>query len=61
MESLQFKKWPFQEDERIKVHWFRSPYRVENKEWVLDVILQREDQVLRKGQQYLLDHYHGYV
>ncbi|WNV20004.1 Tn7-like element transposition protein TnsE [Bacillus sp. SI2] len=48
MESLQFKKWPFQENERIKVHWFRSPYRVENKEWVLDVILQREDQSIKK-------------
>ncbi len=48
MESLQFKKWPFQEDERIKVHWFRSPYRVENKEWVLDVILQREDRSIKK-------------
>lgn len=48
MESLQFKKWPFQENERIKVHWFRSPYRVENKEWVLDVILQREDRSIKK-------------
>lgn len=48
MESLQFKKWPFQENERIKVHWFRSPYRVENKEWVLDIILQREDQSIKK-------------
>jgi len=41
MASLKFQNWPFKKGEKVSVHWFRSPYREPNGEWVFDIVFRR--------------------
>ncbi|MFJ9502070.1 hypothetical protein [Brevibacillus centrosporus] len=41
MDTLKFSNWPFNKGEQVFIHWFRSPYRKENGEWVFDVVFRR--------------------
>ncbi|CCF16893.1 putative uncharacterized protein [Brevibacillus laterosporus GI-9] len=41
MDTLKFSNWPFKQGEQVSIHWFRSPYRKGNGEWVFDVVFRR--------------------
>jgi hypothetical protein len=43
MGSLKFKDWPFNPTEKVSIHWFRSPYRNKNGEWVFDVVFRQKN------------------
>lgn len=43
MDTLKFSNWPFNKGEQVSIHWFRSPYRKENGEWVFDVVFRRNN------------------
>ncbi len=43
MATLKFQNWPFKKGEKVSVHWFRSPYRKSNGEWVFDVVFRRSN------------------
>ncbi|GIO09881.1 hypothetical protein J31TS6_59090 [Brevibacillus reuszeri] len=43
MDTLKFSNWTFNKGEQVSIHWFRSPYRKENGEWVFDVVFRRNN------------------
>lgn len=44
MAKLAFSKWPFNNGERVVLHWLRSPFMFgENKQWYLTASFKRRD------------------
>lgn len=43
MASLSFPAWPFFKSEKVSIHWFRSPYRNAQGEWVFDVVFREQN------------------
>lgn len=42
-EKVKLKKWPFDPDERVTVHWFSSPSKNNKKKWYFDVVFKDTD------------------
>ncbi|MEG6512523.1 hypothetical protein V6C32_11425 [Desulforamulus ruminis] len=48
MAKLSFTKWPFLKDEKVILHWLRSPWMEgRNKQWMMKAVFERADGTLR--------------
>ncbi len=47
--GIRFNGWPFEKDERVVLHWLRSPSQVgPKKQWKMQTVFRREDDSLEE-------------